>query len=60
MDSIYAPGAMTQNLMGEWVPAIPEPLHGLLRKQCQCGEWFFTVRGYRAHYALAHILKMDW
>jgi hypothetical protein len=60
MDSTYEPGVMTKNLKGEWVPSIPEPFRGLFRKQCQCGERFATVRGYRGHYALAHILKMDW
>jgi hypothetical protein len=60
MDSTYESGVMTQNLMGEWVPSIPEPLRCLVRKQCRCGERFITTRGYRGHYALAHILKMDW
>ena len=41
---------------GKWVPAVPEPLYGL-RKSCQCGEKFWTMPGYRGHYALAHILE---
>lgn len=60
MDSTYEPHTSQKNLMGEWVPAIPEPLFDLLRKRCPCGERFVTRRGYRGHYALAHILKMDW
>jgi hypothetical protein len=41
---------------GKWVPAIPLPLVGL-RKSCQCGAKFWTLPGYRGHYALAHILE---
>jgi hypothetical protein len=48
---------MTQNRDGDWVPATPEPFHGAARKQCQCGERFWTMRGYQKHYAVAHILK---
>lgn len=47
---------MTQNDLGEWVPAIPLPLYGL-RKRCECGRKFWTTGGYRGHYALTHILR---
>ena len=45
----------TTNTRGEWVPAIPQPLLGL-RKRCSCGRRFWTLDGYRGHYAYAHIL----
>ena len=47
----------TENNRGEWVPAIPLPLLGL-RKRCRCGETFWTMDGYRGHYALVHILAL--
>lgn len=58
----------TQNAWGEWVPAIPEPLYGL-RKRCMaresfdfgtvpCKRKFWTKDGYRAHYALIHVLGL--
>jgi hypothetical protein len=43
---------------GQWVPAIPLPLYGL-RKRCQCGRKFWTADGYRGHYALSHVLKLE-
>lgn len=45
----------TQNNRGEWVTAIPMPLFGL-KKQCSCGQSFWTTRGYQSHYALEHII----
>jgi len=42
---------------GQWVPAIPLPLLGL-RKRCECGRKFWTLAGYRGHYALRHILRL--
>ena len=48
---------MAQNRDGEWVPSIPLPFYGL-RKGCNCGQKFWTVKGYEGHYALAHILKL--
>jgi len=54
-------GEMTEalNKKREWVPAVPEPYYCLIRKRCmKCGKMFFTVDGYRGHYALAHILYM--
>jgi hypothetical protein len=47
----------TQNDAGEWVPAIPLPFYGL-RKHCDCGRKFWTMAGYRGHYALRHILRL--
>lgn len=61
------PTTMTTNNRGQWVPAIPLPFYlGLptLRHQCQgdrretCGKKFWTMAGYRGHYALRHILGM--
>lgn len=52
----------TRNQEGNWVPAIPEPLYNFLTKECTtCEERrrFYTLEGYRAHYALVHILKLD-
>jgi hypothetical protein len=48
----------TRNLDGDWVTAIPLPFHGL-RKRCTCGRRFWTVAGYRGHYALAHVLRLE-
>lgn len=49
---------MQQNTAGEWVPAIPLPLFVRFgRKRCDCGRAFWTLEGYRGHYALAHVLK---
>lgn len=47
-----------QNKRGEWIPAIPEPMYVLGRKKCDCGAAFWTLRGYRSHYALVHILAV--
>jgi hypothetical protein len=49
---------MTENRRGEWVPAIPLPFIGL-RKKCSCGKKFWTTEGYRAHYALRHIIDPE-
>ena len=46
-----------QNERGQWVPAIPLPYHGL-RHRCDCGRKFWTMDGYRSHYALRHILSL--
>ena len=46
-----------ENKRGEWVPAIPLPLFTFgHRHRCECGQSFWTLSGYRGHYALAHIL----
>lgn len=44
-----------ENKRGECVPGIPHPLYGL-RKQCTCGEKFWTLKGYHGHYAYEHAL----
>jgi hypothetical protein len=49
--------AGTTNTRGEWVPAIPLP-HVGFRDKCHCGRKFWTRAGYRAHYALVHILGL--
>jgi hypothetical protein len=57
-----ADNAQVQNKRGEWVPAIPEPLHvgvGLRVKECECGARFRDSDKYRGHYALVHILGLD-
>lgn len=48
----------TQNRTGDWVPAIPLPFFWLYRR-CTCGRRFWTMEGYRGHYALVHILRLD-
>ena len=46
-----------QNAAGEWVPALPLPLFIFPhRHRCSCGRWFWTMGGYRGHYAVHHIL----
>jgi hypothetical protein len=51
---------LMQNNRGEWVPAIPQPMHTLLGCRCgQCGKRSWTKDGYRGHYALAHILGVQ-
>ncbi len=49
---------LQQNGRGQWIPAIPLPFYGL-KKGCWCGRKFWTEEGYRAHYALKHILEVD-
>lgn len=44
-----------ENRRGEQVPAIPLPLFGL-KKQCSCGQSFWKLRNYEAHYAHKHIV----
>lgn len=58
MSDTPPPKITTQNREGQWVPAIPLPFYGL-QKRCYCGARFWTSRGYRGHYALVHILKID-
>lgn len=50
--------AQQQNRAGRWVASIPLPFYGL-RKGCHCGRRFWTLAGYRGHYALAHVLDLD-
>ncbi len=50
----------TQNARGQWVPAIPLPLYlPLHRYRCDCKRAFWTVGGYRGHYALVHVMGME-
>ena len=53
-----AGGNTVQNSRGEWVPAIPLPFYSSLPHyrcpECQAAYW--TLPGYRGHYALEHIL----
>jgi hypothetical protein len=51
-------GVSCQNKRGEWVPAIEEPYYLIFRKKCRCGKKFWTRYGYKAHYALRHILAL--
>jgi hypothetical protein len=46
----------TQNKKGQWVPAIPLPFYGL-KKRCSCGKSYWTIDGYRGHFAYRHILQ---
>ena len=55
MEKGYNKQVKTQNIQGEWVPAIPLPYYGL-RKKCECGAKFWKEKSYQAHYALEHIL----
>lgn len=54
MRPIYRAGTQIDEEL--WLPAIPGPFHGF-RKRCDCGRKFWTTEGYRAHYALVHILE---
>lgn len=45
-----------RNKRDEWVPSIPLPFYGLL-KRCDCGAKFWRIKNYRAHYALYHIIE---
>lgn len=52
-------GASAQmlNARGEWVPAIPLPLFTWPhRHRCGCGRPFWTMDGYRGHYAAVHLI----
>lgn len=41
-----------------WLPAIPLPFLGIPFKRCNyCKRKFWTMDGYRAHFALHHILE---
>lgn len=45
-----------ENERGQWVVAIPEPYFKLIRKRCECGKLFWTMEGYKGHFALRHII----
>lgn len=61
MTEQYLDGEMTTlNRAGLWVPSIPLPYtYGFSRVGCSCGEKFWSIRAYRGHYALEHILELD-
>lgn len=52
-------GNLVRNLAGEWVPSIPEPIYGLGKVCPVCYQRFFMRAGYRGHYALTHIMKLE-
>lgn len=54
-DNQTAPRASAPSWL--WVPAVPLPRFGI-RKTCDCGRAFWTMDGYRGHYAYVHILGM--
>jgi hypothetical protein len=41
----------------QWRPSIPIPLELTFRKQCFCRRKFWTMEGYKGHYALQHIIR---
>ena len=46
---------------GDWIPDIPIPLFHLFLKRCPvegCRTGWFSMAGYRGHYALRHICKL--
>lgn len=50
---------MTRNREGQEVPSIPLPFYVYFGNKCgTCKAWFWTLKGYRGHYALQHILKI--
>lgn len=55
--------AMARNRDGKYVPSIPLPLYvGWRMRLAQCTECHVTFKneaGYRGHYALVHILRLD-
>lgn len=40
---------------GQWQPCIPAPVKKL-KKICVCGKKFWTVKKYRDHYFVQHIV----
>jgi hypothetical protein len=50
---------MTINEDFMWVPSIPLPCYVYFGNRCgTCKAWFWTLKSYRGHYALKHILKI--
>ena len=57
-----------RNARRDWVPSIPVPFYRWLRYQCihgfagegVCERKFWTLDGYRGHFALDHILYPIW
>jgi hypothetical protein len=60
MHTVWADGTvMTINEDFMWVPSIPLPYYVYFGNRCGiCKAWFWTLKGYRGHYALKHILKI--
>ena len=58
MNSTALNETQVENKRGEWVPSIPLPYYEM-KKRCECGRRFWTMDGYRGHYAYAHILGME-
>lgn len=58
MEKEYDTQTSAQNKYGEWVPAIPWPYMRRFRYICPCGTGFWTMEGFRGHYALKHILGL--
>lgn len=54
------PVGMELNKVGEWTIAIPMPLYHLkyVCPDLNCNRQFWTMRGYRGHYALVHVLML--
>lgn len=51
------PSTSKKNARGEWVPAVPYPLFTFPhRHRCHCGRSYWTMDGYRGHYAVTHII----
>ena len=51
-----------QNIDGNWVEAIPKPYYCMIKVECpkpECLRRFWTEEGYKGHYALIHILRLD-
>jgi len=48
------PAVKTQSSRGNWINAIPLPFVGM-KKRCLCGKKFWTMEGYKGHYAYRHI-----
>lgn len=59
-DGVWTPPSKTmeRNVVGEWVESIPLPFYRTLYGCPACSRSFWTMRGYRGHFALVHILKM--
>jgi hypothetical protein len=59
-EPLPAASTQAQNSRGDWVPAIPLPLFTWPhRHRCECGRSFWTMGGYRGHYALVHVMHLD-
>jgi hypothetical protein len=55
----HSNAVQTQNRLGEYVSAIPEPFFYGFGYRCGCGKFFVRYDIYRGHYALEHILQLD-